>query len=409
MKILHINFSDNLGGAANVARGLHEGLLENNINSKLFVRKKFLLYPEVFSTNDLLTNIRNKLNIQMEIFFKRIFKIADGRSLSINFLPDLNLKYIFKSNPDIVNLHWINGGFLGISTISKINKPIVWTFHDMWPFSSTEHYNSKYINIDSVGSSNYCTRIIDSYIARLKFKKWHNHSNFNLVTPSYWLKNTIKDNSLFGKYNIDVINNGIDISIFNPKQQILARNELSLDVKKQIILFGAIDAITDKRKGFDLLSAALTMLKNPDDNIEIVIFGSKLKKIEYKNGFKTYYLGTIKDQKLLSTIYSAADVFILPSRIENLPNTAIEAIASGTPAVAFNVGGLPEIIEHKINGYLAEPFSIIDLAEGINWILNLDKKDYQKLRFNARASAERKFDISLMVKKYSDLYKKILS
>ena len=279
----------------------------------------------------------------------------------------------------------------------------------MWPFNSTEHYPNKYFNIDSVGSLNLCTRIIDSYIARLKFKKWNDHNNFNIVTPSFWLKNTIQGNSLFGKYNIDVIYNGIDISIFNPKQQILARNELSLDVKKQIILFGAIDAITDKRKGFDLLSAALTLLKDLDDNIEIVIFGSKSKKIEYNNGFKTYYLGTIKDQKLLNTIYSAADVFILPSRIENLPNTAIEAIASGTPTIAFNVGGLPEIIEHKINGYLAEPYSIIDLAEGINWILNLDKKDYQKLRLNARASAERKFDISLMVKKYSDLYKKILS
>jgi glycosyltransferase involved in cell wall biosynthesis len=179
---------------------------------------------------------------------------------------------------------------------------------------------------------------------------------------------------------------------------------------KQLVLFGALKATSDKRKGFHLLQPALQDLSKSgwQEGLELVIFGSSAPEKPLDLGFKTHYLGTLSDDLSLALVYSAADVFVLPSTQDNLPNTVLEAIACGTPCVAFNIGGMPDMIEHQKNGYLAQPYKIEDLAQGIAWVLE-NKERHRKLGDRAREKAEQEFTLEIQARRYLSLFTEILS
>jgi glycosyltransferase involved in cell wall biosynthesis len=168
-------------------------------------------------------------------------------------------------------------------------------------------------------------------------------------------------------------------------------------------------SLSEKRKGFDLLKASLSMIKNNNtaEMPALLVFGEVTDEI--KNlGFQTYSMGYVDDESKLAKLYSAANVFIAPSRQDNLPNTVMEALACGTPVVAFDIGGMPDMIEHQKNGYLAKPYDTQDLAVGIDWILS-DSERWNNLSERARKKAEQEFDIKLIAQKYLDLYENILN
>jgi len=178
-----------------------------------------------------------------------------------------------------------------------------------------------------------------------------------------------------------------------------------LSKDKKLVLFGAVSATSDPRKGFKELSEALRKLKLRD--IELVVFGSSKPKDAPDFGFNTHYLGHLHDDVSLVTLYNAVDVTVVPSLQENLSNTIMESLSCGTPVVAFNIGGNSDMIEHKINGYLAKPYDTDDLAKGIEWILS--SPNYNELCENARNKVLREFDSKVVVKKYIELYDKIIS
>ena len=283
----------------------------------------------------------------------------------------------------------------------------------MWAFTGGCHYSG-----DCEGYKNSCGKCpqlssekefdISRWIWKRKASAWKN-TNLTIVTPSNWLAQCAQKSSLFQNLRVEVIYNGIDTNIYKPIDKNLARNCLNLPQNKKIILFGATSAISDYRKGFHLLLQAVQQLskvskgKKWGKEIELVILGSS-KPIEPPDfGFKTYYLGKLNDDVSMALAYASADIFVAPSIQDNLPNTVMEALACAVPCVAFNVGGMPDMIDHKKNGYLAYPFDTDDLASGITWILD-DQERYHHLCGFARDKVEKNFSLEIQACKYIDLY-----
>jgi glycosyltransferase involved in cell wall biosynthesis len=225
------------------------------------------------------------------------------------------------------------------------------------------------------------------FLSRLILKRkkvvW-NKLNITIVTPSKWLAECAKESSLFKGIRIEVIHNGLDLNLFKPVVKLVACKIWDLPINKKPILFGAMNATGNYRKGFNLLYESLKQLITKwQGKAKLVVFGASEPENPPDFGFPVYYLGRLHDDVSLALLYSAADVMVEPSRQDNLSNTVVESLACGTPAVVFDIGGIPDMIEHQINGYLAQPFNTSDLTAGINWILT-DETRHKELCVKAR-------------------------
>ncbi|AFZ35026.1 glycosyl transferase group 1 [Stanieria cyanosphaera PCC 7437] len=412
MKVLLINHSDLAGGAARAAYRLHQGLKQLSVDSQMLVQQKLSDDRAVFApTNRLETSIGNS-RIAVDALPLKFYPQRHDVTYSLQWLPDRTLAKINQLTPEVINLHWIGEALLQIETIAKLARPIVWTLHDMWAFTGGCHYNQ---NCDryklSCGS---CPQLgsnsnwdLSRWVWQRKAKAWQ-QLDVTIIALSSWLRDCAASSSLFQNCRIELIPNGIDLEVYRPIDQKFARKLLRLPEDKQLILFGSLGATSDTRKGFHLLQPALHQLEQLGwQDIELVIFGASRPQNPPKFGFKTHYLGILKDDLSLALAYSAADVFVLPSTQDNLPNTVLEAIACGTPAVGFNIGGMPDLIEHQQNGYLAKPNQIEDLAQGLIWILENESRR-QKLSGRARQKAEQEFSLQLQAQRYVNLFQELV-
>ncbi|PLW98022.1 MAG: hypothetical protein C0593_06655 [Marinilabiliales bacterium] len=316
--------------------------------------------------------------------------------------PTLNKK-ITSENPDIVHFHWMQGGYFDFSVDSVPHGiPLIWTFHDLWPITGGCAYPG-----ECTGFLNNCgncplflfPRTKDLSYRSFKRKRdfFQSISDIHIVTPSSWLQQKVKQSPLTAHLNTSVIHNGIDTETFKRINKSEARKKLGISDHKNIILFGAIGATTNPKKGYDLLLDAFGKMDYSRNRL--IVFGSS-RKAENKNPDITYY-PIIKNNETLNLLYSAADVMVVPSREEVFGQTVIEAMASGTPVVAFDNGGPADIIKHKVNGYLALPYSTESLQEGIEWILSQDSGELgQKAQFHI----ENNFHITKTAAKYISLY-----
>ena len=413
MKILHISTKDFGGGAARAANRLHQSLKETNINSQMLVQTKASDDRTIIAPQTLVEKGLAKFGGIVDNIPPKFYLRHGQISFSTQWLPDAIYPKIAKLNPSLINLHWIKDSHLRIETLARLKLPIVWTLHDMWAFTGGCHYDrecGRYV--ESCGA---CPQLksdrnwdLSRWIWQRKSKAWKN-INLTIVTPSKWLAQCASSSSLFRNLRIETIPNGLDLQRYKPVNRQIVRSLLNLPQNKQLILFGAVKATSDRRKGFHLLEPALQSLCQSgwQDKIELVVVGASQSDNQAGLGFKTHYLGKLNDDISLAQVYAAADVFVAPSIQDNLPNTVIEAIACGTPSVAFKIGGMPEIIEHQQNGYLAQPYDIEDLARGIVWLLE-DKEKHQKLGDRARAKAEQKFTLELQARRYTSLYNEIM-
>lgn len=413
MKILLLSTYDWQGGAAKAAYRLNRGLRRTGIDSQMLVQSKLSDEETIIGSLTKFQKGLAKLKPTLDLIPLELYPQRDRTTYSLQWLPDNIAARVAQINPDLINLHWINAGYLRIETIAKFNKPIVWTLHDMWSFTGGCHYSDdcdRYTKSCGVCPQLHSNREWDvsRWVWRRKAKAWNN-LNLTIVTPSNWLAKCAQDSSLFQNFRIEVIPNGLDTQQYKSIDKPLAKNLLGLPLDKQTILFGALNATSDRRKGFDLLLPALQKLSQSgwQEQIEIVIFGASQPIEPPDFGFKANYMGRLNDDISLSLLYAAADVFVAPSVQDNLPNTIMEALACGTPCVAFKIGGMSEMIEHEQNGYLAHPFDIEDLAQGIAWILENTER-YQKLCDRAREKVEQEFTLELQAQKYISLYKEII-
>jgi glycosyltransferase involved in cell wall biosynthesis len=414
MKILHISTKDFEGGAARAAYRLHEGLEDINVNSQMLVQTKVSDAQTVIAPQSIIEKTIATLGGILDTIPPRIYLRHTQISFSTQWLPDLICSKINRLDPDLINLHWIKNSHVRIETIAKLGRPIIWTLHDMWAFTGGCHYDQncgRYVK-----SCGACPQLksnnnwdLSRWIWQRKSRAWHNIP-LTIVTPSKWLAKCASSSSLFRNLPIEVIPNGVDLQRFKPVDRQIVRSLLNLPQNKQLVLFGAIKATSDRRKGFHLLKAALQSLCQSGwrDKIELVVVGASQSDNQTDLGFKTHYLGKLSDDISLAQVYAAADIFVAPSLQDNLPNTLVEAIACGTPCVAFKIGGMPEIIEHQQNGYLAQSFDVEDLAKGIAWVLE-NKERHYKLCSQAREKAEREFTQKLQARRYMSLYRDILT
>ena len=410
MKILHLTTSDIEGGAARAAYRLHQALQAEKIDSQMLVRAKLSSDQTIIAEKSLLTKLGPPAsNLPLRFYPKR-----ERNIFSCQWFPDAIAAKVKQLNPDIIHLHWICNGFVQIETLAKLNKPLVWTLHDMWSFTGGCHYAGdcdRYQN-----SCGCCPQLKSNKNRDLSFWTWQRKAkawqqlNLTLVSPSNWLAESARNSSLFNNTQVEVIPHGLDLKKYQPIEKSIARTILHLPQDKHLVLFGAVTGTSDLRKGFHLLKAALQRLSESSwqDKIELVVFGPANSTQLLDLGFRVHCLGQFYDDLSLGVVYSAADVTVVPSTQEAFGQIASESLACDTPVVAFRATGLLDIIEHKQDGYLAIPFEIKDLAEGIAWVL-ADKVRHQKLSFNARQKAKREFRLNLQARRYLSLFNKILT
>lgn len=280
---------------------------------------------------------------------------------------------------DVIYLHWVQGGFLSLSSIRKIlelNKPVVFFMHDMWSITGGCHYSfhcDKYKT--RCGNCQVFSNQIDNDLSTKQFDKkqklYSQFDNLYFVAPSLWMMKCAKDSSLARQKSVLHIPNIINEEIFKPLDKSFARKMFSLSDKGPVIAFGAM-SLNSPYKGWAFMKEALKVLKynfNCND-ITLLIFGSGFNStIASDIPYNTRFLGYLRDEYSSALVYNAADVFVTPSLADNLPTTILESLSCSTPVVGFNVGGIPDMIRHKENGYIADYKDAKDLANGIRFCI----------------------------------------
>jgi glycosyltransferase involved in cell wall biosynthesis len=405
VRVLIVNTSERTGGAAVAANRLMMALNNNGVKAKMLVRDK---------ESDSLTVVGlpkspmlnwHFLWERLVIFFhcrssrKHLFEIDLANSGS-----DITKLREFQE-ADVIHLHWINQGMLSLSGIRKIlksGKPVVWTMHDIWPATAICHLTLNCRNftthchncrlLPGKGSSSD----LSTSVWRKK-EKMLEDSSIYFVTCSHWLEQEAKASALLRGQKIVSIPNPIDTHIYRSGDKQTARKNLGLPEDKRLILFVS-QRVTNKNKGMDYLIDACRQLKD----YELVILGGHAEEVVDQLPLKAHPLGYVNDERRIVEIYQAVDVFVLPSLSENLPNTIMEAMACGVPCVGFKVGGIPEEIDHKRNGYVAEYRDSDDLARGIRWILS--EADYNQLSQEAVRKVAHSYSQQSVAISYLDVY-----
>ncbi|WP_456377840.1 glycosyltransferase [Lutibacter sp.] len=421
MKILLINTYDR-GGAANACLRLHTGLQKEGIESSILFKSQQKIIPNSAVIKPLQrqlaasAKIKNKVRrilIELKLVKKRkpkenLFIKNRNKNLELFSYPTSN--YDITNHPlykeaDIINLHWVAGLLDYKSFFEKNTKPVVWTLHDMNPFTGGEHYSETIVGIDEKGfpvkreftivEKEEINKVLEAKSAIFK-----NVKNLHIISLCNWMIGEVKKSAAFNKFPITIIPNGINSEIFKSRNKEYSRAVLGLPKYKKVVLFVA-DSISNHRKGFVFLKKAFEQLK--DDNVVLCAIGSKKSNLNSINN--VVELGPIYDERLMSIAYSAADVFVIPSLMDNLPNTVLESIMCGTPVIGFPVGGIPDMIQHGENGMLTKDISVSSLVETLSLFLkSTDQFDRDKIRENA----VKKYDQKIQAANYIKLFESII-
>lgn len=413
MKVVIMNTTDTEGGAARCAHRLHKGIRQTGVNSSYVVQKKFGSDDDTIAPPSWAGGFMRDIRPGLDRLPMRLYRKRARSPFSTGLVTNYSYSKVHSLSPDIVNLHYVGEGFLPIDFLQRVDVPIVWTLHDSWPFTGGCHlpgdclgYEKACGNCPILGSNHF--QDLSHWTWKKKQRSWKD-LNITIVTDSTWLADCARKSSLFESCRIEPINPGLSLSDYKPVDKTLARSILSLPQDKKLVLFGAMHSTSDPNKGFQFLEPAIQLLSRTalGADTELVIFGASRPKNPPEFGLKSHYFGRLHDDISLALLYSAADVMVVPSRRESFGQTASEALACGTPVVAFNATGLLDIVEHKVNGYLAAPYSPTDLASGISWVLSRDASEYGSLVARAREKAVSHFSIELMVERYLSLFKEL--
>ena len=413
MRVLHINTSDRDGGAAIAAMRLHKGIRDMGVQSVFLAQRNLSGDVDVVFPKGKKNRLKVAVNSRIESLIREVVHAGTSHPWSMGYAPfDVVSSFLSEASFDVIQLHRINGGFLDIARLKQIKTPMVWLLHDSWPFTGGCHIPFDCVRYEA--GCHDCPELNEGArfdIARRVYcrKRKYYPDSMHIVAPSRWLAEAARSSTLFSGRDIRVIPNGVDLRRYRPLDKRLARDILNVPQDGKMILFGAMGATSDWNKGFDLLREAMERLQTDDDfDAHIIVFGSEKPVAPHDFGMPTTYTGRLYDDVSLSLLYNAADVMVVPSRSENFPNVCLESLASGTPVVAFAVGGLLDQLEHKRNGYLARPYDVGDLANGIRWVL-ADEERLHRLRDAARNRAESMFDLRDVARRYGELYKEIAS
>lgn len=426
MNITLLSASDSQGGAAIAAErllnALSKSIPETDLKVELVVRHQTDTSNELISAVKQFQRFTGE-KIHPRFILEKLF--FDSRNVLKKFrfsFSTAKLGFPLHKNQkvkasDILHFHWISNSFISLNGMQKLfssGKPIVWTLHDMWAFTGGCHYSGDCRNFEkSCGNCPYLKKPEEhdlSFEIHQKKQSIYGTANLNIVTCSHWLAEKARTSSLLKNRPISVIPNPIDTVLFSPIDRKTSRAHFKFPQEKFLLLFGAAN-VNDERKGLKFLLESMKILFSsaPEiaEKIELVIVGKNNAERFSVENFKTHDVGMIISKTEMAKLYSAADIFVIPSLEDNLPNTIMESMSCSTPVVGFDSGGIPEMVQHKKTGYLAEYKSAEDLAEGIKWMMNSEN------RFNA-SQASRKYVLEnyseqIVSEKYFRLYESILS
>ncbi len=412
MNILHCNTYDSGGGAAIAARRLHIALMEQGVASRLGVLRLSTDTRATFSLVQRWRRIMQPIALRLD---QLPLRACTGHERTGIFTPGLTPSRIHhsinKQQADILHLHWIAHGFIPTFSLQRLQRPVVWTLHDTWAFTGGCHILkdcTEYLNgcrrCPQLAASGYCNPAHLSFRQKMRaYKRLRPHT----VAPSRLLAERIRQSPLLGPYPCEVIPNPIDTRIFQPVEQAVARQLLNIPPNVPAILFGAFGAMSDPNKGFDLLIQTLERLpQRYPSPVHLLVFGASQAALE--TTYPVHCLSQLHDAVALRLAYAAADVFVCPSREENLPNTVMESLACGTPVAGFHVGGIPDMVEHEISGWLAPCYDTEHLARGIAFILE-DTRRRRRMGEAGRAKVVREYAADVVARRYIKLYDTVLA
>ena len=428
MRILIVSTSERTGGAAVAACRLMEALNNNGVKAKMLVRDREEITPKdgkPVQERITVASLPHSLWLRWHFLWER-FVIFFHSRFSREHLFEIDLANTGSDitrlpeflEADVIHLHWINQGMLSLKGIQKIlqtGKPVVWTMHDMWPATALCHL--------TLGCRNFTTHCRNcQYLPNggneqdLSAKIWDCKrqlfagGDISFVACSRWLEGEARQSQLLKGQQLTSIPNPIDTRMFHPGDRAEARRQEQLPADKRLLLF-VCQRVTNVNKGMQYLIDACNQLAQqyPEmkENTGVIIMGGHAEELAGQLPFETFPLGYVNDEQRIIQIYRAADVFLLPSLSENLPNTIMEAMACGVPCVGFRVGGIPEMIDHQKNGYVAAYKDAADLARGIRWVL--DEADRESLSSLCVSKVVHHYSQSSVSVRYVEVYQHALA
>ena len=404
-KILHISTYDEFGGAARAAQRIYQSLKTQSFRLEMLTLHK--------SSND--DSIKKPQQVDTKTNLKLIHGLLESYRIQkaspnnvLHSYGEVSAGIVNEINADeanIVHLHWICN-FLSIEDIAKIEKPIVWTLHDMWPFSGSEHCSfdpEAYFYKHSSGTTSNDLPY-QTWLKKLDFWK---QQKFTVVAPSRGLANFAKQSILFEHSPISVIPHPINVNFWSPQSKNVARAHFNFSDNKKKILFIAKNPVNDMNKGWDLLQKSLfTLYQSGTIDFELIVVGHE-GVADVTLPYTVHWLGDINNDQMLVWLYSSAHLLVVPSRAEAFSQVCLEAQACGLPAVGFDIGGLPDIINHEKTGWISKAYDTSDFSSGMQWVL--EDEDLRKtMAINARKNVLEKFSPEVVAKQYLQLYDSIL-
>ncbi len=408
MKVLALSTADDNGGAAVAARRLHEGMRAQGADCELWVQRRRTLGAGIHGAS----GWWHEQCAQGRLLLDQLPVLASLRHRTTQFspawVPGRLAQRVAAQQPALVHLHWINKGWLRIEDIGRWRAPTVWTLHDMWAFTGGCHYDE--------GCGRWKSEC--GACPQLRSRRAHDVATWvqgrkravyrarppHVVSPSRWLANCARDSAALAGCEVSVIPNGIDLALYRPRERVRCRARFGIPPEAPLLAFGAMNATADRRKGYVHLVAALGRLSRLRPDLQLLVYGAS-PAAGALSDLPVHGIGHIDDEQTMVDVLNAADVFVAPSEQDNLPNTVVEALACGCPVVAFDIGGMPDLVEPGRNGFLAPPFDTVALAEGIDAAL----RGGEALRAGARAHAESHYDLRKVTQRYLALYRELLA
>jgi len=413
MKVALVSTSDIGHGAGIAAYRLHRGLIQAGVKSRLLVTEKL-------SHDDTVIQLPHHPTSRSVAAVQHLFRMTEHllNVVGLQNIVSLSSPYLIRNmwlkNADLIHLHNIHSHsrYFSLLQLPYLSRtPLLWTLHDMWPMTGHCYYPS-----DCTRWMNCCgncpdlgiyPRMLFDATAPMFFVKRRllKSTDITLAAPSEWMKNQTERSPIFAGKQVCQIPNGIDMKVYYPRNRLAIRAELGIKEVDRVLLFVS-SQLDDPRKGLSQLIHALNRLLIPRERLLIMTMGGG--NCEQFSDFRTISLGYQANEEYMSRIYSAADLQVVPSLQDNLPNVVLESLACGTPVVCFDCGGLRDIINHFDNGYLARFKDVTDLATGIEWVLNRPINDVV-LREKAVASIRRRFDLTITTAAHVELYKELIN
>jgi len=412
MKITHLSSRDSSGGAARAAYRLHRGLRGIGEDSSMFVRWKSVEDEYVEDWNEdlsLLGKIRARIKRRWLSYRFRSYQSTRPQEYGIFSQARTVIgEQVVGSIPgaDIYNMHWIRAFIDPLPFFRGIQQPVVWTLHDMNPFTGGCHVTAGCRRFEEVCGR--CPQLGSNTEKDLSRNVWNRKrrayqsairkNRLHVVAPSEWMAEEARASSLFSDTPVRVIPHGLDQATFQPRDTEGFGTTLGIPEGQYIVLFVA-QSVQDQNKGLDLLMDALSSLTSK--GVTLLSIGDAPPN--WKTSHSHYHFGTINSNLLLSAFYSLADLFVIPSRQEAFGQTALESMACGTPVVGFDTGGIPDMVRSGETGWLAEVGNVRALREAIEQALSDDARR-ERMGKRCREVVEEEYTLEVQARRYRDLY-----